>query len=106
MRHQKIVDYFEQEYGQLGSALAGWQAFSRDVGVPEGQSVTQCKKVLKTVNVNIIDFVAAKKSGTPVHYFSSREALAEYIRDNRSKRFPLRQAKEHSFLKSLLIHLS
>ncbi|CAK1355060.1 unnamed protein product [Cercospora beticola] len=104
-RHQKIVDYFEQEYGQLGSVLAGWQAFSRDVGVPEGKSITQCKKFLKAVDVNIVDFVAAKKNGTAVYQFKSRAALAEYIRGNRNKRFPLGKAKEDSFLKSLLIHL-
>lgn len=55
--------------------------------------------------MNIVDFVAARKNGTAVYQFKSRAALAEYIRGNRNKRFPLEKAKEDSFLKSLLIHL-
>lgn len=44
---QKIratIDYFEQAYGSTPT-LATWQAFCRDVGVNEGNSITQCKKV-------------------------------------------------------------
>jgi len=44
---QKIratIDYFEQTYGSTPT-LATWQAFCRDVGVNEGNSITQCKKV-------------------------------------------------------------
>ena len=42
--HHAIVNHFDTTYGQA-SSLAAWQAFSRDVGVQEGGSITQCKKV-------------------------------------------------------------
>lgn len=103
-KNRAIIDYFEQTYGSAPT-LATWQAFCRDIGVDEGNSIRQCKKLLKSVNVNIVDFVSARKSGQAVFHFASRGALARYMEERPGKIFPLKRAKEDSFLKMLLIQL-
>lgn len=40
-----IINVLGERYGQNNVTLASWQGLCRDVGQPEGSSITQCKKV-------------------------------------------------------------
>lgn len=44
--NQLTAQNFASRYGKEETKLASWQLLCRDVGVDEGSSVTQCKKVL------------------------------------------------------------
>ena len=43
--HLAVLTQFEHAYGRNDTRLASWQKLCRDVGVNEGTSITQCKKV-------------------------------------------------------------
>ena len=122
--HTAVVNHFNQAYGRNESRLASWQQLCRDIGVTEGTSITQCKKVcflpnapymylilrilqnLKGRFVNIIDFVAAQRNGTAVRVYPSAQALRNYMANaGRSKIFPLYLAKTNPILKWMLIEL-
>lgn len=40
-----VITYFDQRYGQNESRLVAWKQLCSDVGVAEGTSINQCKKV-------------------------------------------------------------
>ncbi|OAA61196.1 hypothetical protein SPI_05220 [Niveomyces insectorum RCEF 264] len=63
--------------------LASWQQLVADLGI-DGYypSKTQCKKAIKTVHVNIRDFLDAIRNDEPVRRFPSRAALQRYTLAN------------------------
>lgn len=115
---------FADRYGKDETKLEAWQMLCRDVGVGEGPSVTQCKKVgllpylhmlsvgyeltplqnLKGVFVNLVDFMRAILSATAVVKYRSAGALANQIHST-GKVFRLRIAKQNKLLKELLIQV-
>jgi hypothetical protein len=40
-----VIDHFNQSYGQDAERLTAWNKLCQDVGVAEGTSINQCKKV-------------------------------------------------------------
>ncbi|KAI6854546.1 hypothetical protein KC338_g8677 [Hortaea werneckii] len=103
-RNAAAVQHFNMNYGVDETKLQGWQRLCEDVGIPPQDSVTQCKKALKTTFVNIHHLVDAKKRGEHPRRFPSREALRNHIKQTNSW-FPKKVAKENGFLKALLIEV-
>ncbi|MCJ1240222.1 hypothetical protein MMC14_008222 [Varicellaria rhodocarpa] len=74
-----IATEFHFQYGGDAGRLAGWQALCVDVRIrPLPNSITQCKKALSKVAVNIMDLSDAKRTGEDVYIFSSKNALRDY----------------------------
>jgi hypothetical protein len=120
-----VVVEWKQYMGE--GALADWQRLMKDLGFDEEfPSKTQCRKVtkqtllprcratrsvltlhkaLKTVWVNIPDFLHAIENGQPVHHFRNQWDLAKYTiktrryypKDGIEKSSPLRQLLAHIF---------
>ncbi|KAI0203918.1 hypothetical protein F4808DRAFT_392666 [Astrocystis sublimbata] len=67
-------------------------------------SKTSCRKALKTVWVNIPDFLQCVREGRPVHHFENQTQLAQYTVHNR-RYFPRRNIDKKSPLKQLLAHI-
>ncbi|KAI1145500.1 hypothetical protein F4825DRAFT_243214 [Nemania diffusa] len=87
------------------SELEDWQRLMSDLGFEEEfPSKTQCRKALKTVWVNIPDFLHAIKNDKPVYHFPSQNALAVYTKKKR-RFFPKKAIDKGSPLKQLLAHI-
>lgn len=92
--------------------LAQWQNLCHELGVdPVPHSITQCKKELKTVYVNIIDLMEARHRNSTegdctvtVRRFPSARALAKYTRYE-DKIFSKGAAKRQGALRALLVHV-
>ncbi|KAJ7159692.1 hypothetical protein C8R46DRAFT_1108902 [Mycena filopes] len=96
---------FTHHFGSEENRLEGWQALCQTVGLEDiPTSITQCKKVLRTTWVNIVDLVNAKSTGQPVRRHASADALRTYT-VNKKKIFPKKAAKGNPFLKVLLIEI-
>ncbi|KAL8675078.1 MAG: hypothetical protein Q9168_000561 [Polycauliona sp. 1 TL-2023] len=80
-----------------------WQALCQELGVSihGDPSITQCKKALKRVHVNLLDLIDARRTSEVAQRFPSAGTLAQYTRD-RKRYFPLGKAKEDSLKKILL----
>ncbi|RAL66261.1 hypothetical protein DID88_005932 [Monilinia fructigena] len=93
-------DYFGNE-----TQLANWQRLCVDVGMEEvPTSITQCRKALGKVWVNIFDFLDARAVGKPVKRFESERKLAAYTMKS-GKIYPKKQAKEGGPVRALLAHI-
>ncbi|KAI0486367.1 hypothetical protein F4859DRAFT_367354 [Xylaria cf. heliscus] len=98
-----IVMEWEKYMGH--GELEDWQRLMRDLGFEEDfPSKTKCRKVLKTVWVNIPDFLQAIKQGHPVHHFESQLELADYTKQHR-RFYPRNSIEKQSPLKQLLAHI-
>ncbi|KAJ7030195.1 hypothetical protein C8F04DRAFT_1114195 [Mycena alexandri] len=96
---------FIRYFGSEEKGLDGWQGLCATVGIEEiPNSITQCKKVLRTVWVNIFDLVDAKSTGQPAKTHASADALRKYSM-KKKKIFPKKAAKGNPFLKVLLIEM-
>ncbi|KAI7546662.1 hypothetical protein KC331_g5482 [Hortaea werneckii] len=103
-RNAAALLHFNMNYGADETKLQGWQRLCEDVGIPPRDSVTQCKKALKAVHINIHDLVAAKQVGQHPRRFPTRQALRDYIVAT-NKWFSKEVAKRNGFLKALLIEV-
>ncbi|KAK4560861.1 hypothetical protein LTR86_005441 [Recurvomyces mirabilis] len=98
-----VVQHFAINYGEDDTKVQVWQKLCEDMHVEAGVSITQCKKNLKGVYVNILDYVAAQsKSKKQFRRFHSYKALREYTTAT-NKFFPLEEAKESPILKWMLV---
>ncbi|KAI0102216.1 hypothetical protein GGR51DRAFT_528148 [Nemania sp. FL0031] len=80
-------------------------AAMRDLGFEEEfTSKSQCRKALKTVWVNIPDFLDAVKRSQPVFRFANQRSLAEYTRDS-GRVYPRKNISKGSPLKQLLAQI-
>ncbi|PGG95019.1 hypothetical protein AJ79_10317 [Helicocarpus griseus UAMH5409] len=93
---------FSKHYGPQVTKLENWQSLCHEVGIEDGiESITKCKKALRSVHVNIVDLVDARRTGKKVKTFRSEAALRNYtLRTERI--FPKKAAKGDGFLKALL----
>ncbi|KAH6619175.1 hypothetical protein B0J18DRAFT_236884 [Chaetomium sp. MPI-SDFR-AT-0129] len=98
-----IVAAFDTYFGY--GTLADWQRLCRDIGLEaEGKntsSITQCRKALETVHVNIYDLLHAVRLGTQPQRFGSPKALSKYCRKT-GKIYPKEKAKEMGPVRVLL----
>ncbi|KAH9857489.1 hypothetical protein C2E23DRAFT_719498 [Lenzites betulinus] len=98
-----VVQDFARFWGDNDSRLQAWQELCHFLGVPDcPSSITQCKKALKHTHVNLIDLVDARRRNVKPRIFSSRTALAIYIRETK-KIFPKGRAKANPLLKQFLV---
>ncbi|TGJ78847.1 hypothetical protein E0Z10_g9918 [Xylaria hypoxylon] len=82
--------------------LEDWQRLMKDLGFEEEfPSKTQCRKALKTVWVNIRDFLDAVETGRPVHHFKNQYQLAAYTR-KMQRFYPKKNIEKGSPLRQLL----
>ncbi|KAI2635291.1 hypothetical protein GGS21DRAFT_74652 [Xylaria nigripes] len=85
--------------------LEDWRRLMQDLGFEEEfASKNQCRKALKTVWVNIPDFLQAIKNGEPVHHFANQRELAVYT-VTYCRFYPRRSIKKGSPLKQLLANI-
>ncbi|KAK4128744.1 hypothetical protein N657DRAFT_38508 [Parathielavia appendiculata] len=97
---RSIVQEFDDYFGT--GTLEDWQRLCHDVGL-EGYygSITQCRKALRTVHVNIRDLLEAVKQGEKPRRFASAAQLVAYTVNTR-KFYPLSKVKEMGPVKVLL----
>ncbi|KAK3300429.1 uncharacterized protein B0H64DRAFT_15286 [Chaetomium fimeti] len=97
---RNIVKEFKTYFGD--GLLDDWQRLCRDVGLNgEYSSITQCRKALRTVHVNIFDLLDAVKEGrTPPHFGTAGE-LAEYTLET-GRVYPKKAAKKMGPVRALL----
>ncbi|PWY75491.1 hypothetical protein BO70DRAFT_364041 [Aspergillus heteromorphus CBS 117.55] len=89
-------------YYEIGNKLQNYQALCQELRL-EGPfaSVTQCRKALATVHINIFDLIDCRRTGATVQRFPNQVALKKYTRETQ-KIFPKQAAKADGFLKELL----
>ncbi|RPB01297.1 hypothetical protein L873DRAFT_1565108, partial [Choiromyces venosus 120613-1] len=88
---QALINEFNYMFGIDDNNLENWQRLCRVVGVPEEripETITQCKKALSTIHVNLIDLIETRYPGrnTP-RRFPTLTALGNYTRQT-GKFFP------------------
>ncbi|QSZ33798.1 hypothetical protein DSL72_005370 [Monilinia vaccinii-corymbosi] len=99
-----VVGLWEDYFGNE-TQLANWQRLCVDVGMEEvPNSITQCRKALGKVWVNIFDFLDAKAEGKPVKRYESEQKLAKYTMKS-GKIYPKKQAKQGGPARVLLAHI-
>lgn len=96
-KRPKIVDDFEKYFGK--GDLEDWQRLCGDIGLKDGlESITKCRKALKSVYVNIYDLLDAVKKGEHPQQFPDLEALIYYSfggEEGCKKIYPKRHVKDH-----------
>ncbi|KAJ4297205.1 hypothetical protein N0V88_004123 [Collariella sp. IMI 366227] len=99
-RSRNIVAEFDNYFGT--GTVQDWQRLCHDVGL-EGNftSITQCRKALKTVYVNIHDFLDAVKKGRTPQRFANVHQLATYT-VNSGKIYPKKYVKKMGPVKALM----
>ncbi|KAG6030202.1 hypothetical protein E4U19_000557 [Claviceps sp. Clav32 group G5] len=99
---QALVDEFGAIYGENDEKLDVLQQLCRKLDIdPIPQSITACKKAIKGVYVNIVDFIDCERTGEPIHKFASLAHLRRYTKKT-GKFFPREQAKRSLLLRFLL----
>ncbi|KAI1208880.1 uncharacterized protein F4807DRAFT_136703 [Annulohypoxylon truncatum] len=97
-----VLDW--NEYFGPGDLLA-WQRLMADLGIPGTfSSKTQCRKVLRSVWVNIIDFLEDVQQGRQTRRFESENALRRYTLEN-DMIYPRKSIPKGSPLASLLARI-
>ncbi|KAF2109620.1 hypothetical protein BDV96DRAFT_691644 [Lophiotrema nucula] len=95
---------FEHWYGAEKDKLKTWQDLCREVGIdPAPETITQCRKALKGVLVNLVNLIDHRRNGTPLLRFATYSAFRKYTSGGHI--FPKDQAKRDGFVKALLKHL-
>ncbi|KAI1143580.1 hypothetical protein F5Y05DRAFT_157947 [Hypoxylon sp. FL0543] len=95
----KVVKDWDEYFGT--GDLSDWQRLVSDLGISgHFPSKTKCRKVLKHVWVNIVDFLEDIEAGREPHLFDSQNELSSYTR--RTKKFyPKSMMPKGSPLRSL-----
>ncbi|EFY94683.1 hypothetical protein X797_010620 [Metarhizium robertsii] len=97
-----LVEQFGSIYGTDENKLEALQRLCEKLGIdPIPTSITACKKAIKRIHVNIVDFVDSERTGEPVYKFGSVGKLAKYTWEN-GKVFPKKEAKRSNLLRFLL----
>ncbi|OHE95806.1 hypothetical protein CORC01_08947 [Colletotrichum orchidophilum] len=77
-----LFERWDEYFGKR--ELADWQRLCGDLGLPKDlPSKTQCRQALKTVHVNIRQFLRAESRHNEVLFFKNIFQLAQYTRKNR-----------------------
>ncbi|KAM0807339.1 hypothetical protein AB5N19_07678 [Seiridium cardinale] len=99
----RIVQQWNAYFGP--GDLEDWQRLMRDLGLQkEFQSKRSCRKALKKVWINIVDFMVAIGHGNAVYRFNSQHELSHYTL-NTGKIYPRRWVTEGSPLRALFAHI-
>ncbi|KAG5917826.1 hypothetical protein E4U42_007102 [Claviceps africana] len=99
---EAIVAQFGALYGVDEKKLDDLQRLCEKLEIsPMPQCISSCQKAVRSVHVNIMDFVDCERTGRPVRKFTHLGQLQRYTR-SRDKFFPLQEAKGSSLLRFLL----
>ncbi|KAL2756362.1 hypothetical protein ACRALDRAFT_210464 [Sodiomyces alcalophilus JCM 7366] len=102
-RDQRLLALWEAYFGQ--GTLSDWQRLMADLGFQrEFASKTQCRKVLRSVWVNIPQFLEAGSKPSDVLVFASQRRLAHYTKLT-GRIFPNLNIPPGSPLRKLLGHV-
>ncbi|KAK4105539.1 hypothetical protein N658DRAFT_503664 [Parathielavia hyrcaniae] len=103
-KHRSIVQEFDDYFGT--GTLEDWQRLCRDVGL-DGYygSITQCRKALRTVHVNIRDLLDAVRQGQSPQRFANTAQLAAYT-VNTGRFYPRWRIKEMGPVRALMRRIS
>ncbi|KAK7516028.1 uncharacterized protein IWZ02DRAFT_492742 [Phyllosticta citriasiana] len=110
-----LLKSFAQHHG-ADSRLEGWQKLCTEVGKVPGRSITQCKTILKSVYVNLVDLMNCRRSWNNAHGRDDPipedglPGLVKFINystfllytQSKGKVFPKATAKADGFVKALL----
>ncbi|KAJ5974693.1 hypothetical protein N7481_011903 [Penicillium waksmanii] len=97
-----LASEFNIYYGSNATKLENWQALCVELDISDSiGSITQCRKALGNVHVNLVDLVDCRRNGQTARRFPSVAALQKYTKKT-DKIFPRSAAKEDGFLKALL----
>jgi len=98
-----LVQEFNNIYGTDENDVGSWQGLCRVLGItPVPGSLAECRKVVNTSHVNLVDLVGQPNSIT---LFTSEAALSEYTKDT-GKFFPKENAYAGGLLKYLLRNIA
>ncbi|KAI2709064.1 hypothetical protein CBS147332_6123 [Penicillium roqueforti] len=93
---------YDRLIGCRVSSLATWQQLCAKVGIKDSfSSITQCKKALVRVHVNIVDVLDSWNSDVTPICFRNKDALAAYTQSS-TKFFGREIAKQDKVLRVLL----
>ncbi|KAK3111582.1 hypothetical protein LTR53_013023 [Teratosphaeriaceae sp. CCFEE 6253] len=102
-RCARVLGFFDETYGGMG-LLEALQLLCEHIGVEPGLSITACRKAIKKININIVDFVAAQNGGPDFKRFGTPMELRRYIMQSK-KVLPLAKAKKSPVLKCMLVEV-
>ncbi|KAJ4365991.1 hypothetical protein N0V95_000368 [Ascochyta clinopodiicola] len=110
-RNHAIAAEMDAAYGTDITKLEKWQELCRDVGIePVPQSITQCRKALSKVWVNLVNLIDHRRNrNIQLIVFPSYKQFCKYtIGDGKAHDhiFPKELAKKEGFIKALLRNLS
>ncbi|KAF2819049.1 hypothetical protein CC86DRAFT_398966 [Ophiobolus disseminans] len=94
---------FDLQFGTNTKKLEAWQEMCKECGItPVPPSITQCKKALRKVNINIFNFLDHRRNPELFRLiiFPNIKKLRKYTVPSRM--YPLKRAKEDTFIKALL----
>ncbi|KAF8626945.1 hypothetical protein AX15_004623 [Amanita polypyramis BW_CC] len=93
---------FADYYGSDVDDINAWQALCIALRVdPVPDTASECKQIVKSTHVNLVDFINNRVTGEPVRIFKRVENLRTYTK-NEKKYFPKEAAKESGVLAYLL----
>ncbi|KDN37439.1 hypothetical protein RSAG8_10174, partial [Rhizoctonia solani AG-8 WAC10335] len=97
-----LVLQFNLTYGTDQNDLASWQNLCRAMKVTNiPETLSACKKLVKTIYVNLVDLVDMPNTGKDVRLFETEETLSKYTKRTK-KIFPKHDARAGGLLKHLL----
>ncbi|KAK5630030.1 hypothetical protein RRF57_005745 [Xylaria bambusicola] len=103
LQQPAVVATWNEYMGQ--GELQDFQRLMADLGFEEYfPSKTKCRQALKTVWVNIPDFLHAVNTGQPVYHFPNEHELSRYTVKSR-KFYPKNYIPKGSPLRQLLAHI-
>ncbi|KAF5980031.1 hypothetical protein FBULB1_5431 [Fusarium bulbicola] len=102
-KHASLMDQWN-DYFKRGT-LQDFQRLCADLGLPNDlPSKTKCRDALKSINVNIKQFLQCENRPDDVKLFKNRKELIVWTR-KRGAFFPRRQLPKGSPLRTLLKHM-
>ncbi|CAL1699420.1 unnamed protein product [Somion occarium] len=100
-----MVEQFNDDYGVDENRLQSWQYLCAVLCVwPIPDTVSECREVIRSIYVNLVDLLEYHRSGRPVPTFTTLSQLQHYTKATR-KFFPREEAKAGGILKFLLRHI-
>lgn len=99
---EKAPKVKRKQLSQAEQDLLGFHALCREVGIEPRETRVECELALKSIWVNIVDFIDAQRTHEQVKVWDDFEAFREYTL---KKRIDLQQAKDDIYLRSLLQNL-
>lgn len=114
MRTELKLHYFSQSQSQSQDSeasltpeeeLQGFQELCREIGIPPGATVWECKRELKMKWVNIIDLIDARRTLKEVEIWEDFDAFSAYTLQPKHRISVDEAKKDGGFLAALLQRL-